>query len=411
MSDSHSPKPRLIFVWNYLEWGGAQIYFIGIMKLAKADWGITVLLPEGSDSKLLGFLDTVGAQYEFLKGSFDLAPADSISRKIERRFAILHSEINVFKHLRKFDLRNSILHIEAAPWQSATLLSSLSLLRGANIFVTMHNALPEASKWRELIWRVKIGFVSRLPNFRIFASNQDTKDRFRRWVGQEFYDSIRVTYTTVNPAEIEAVGESTPDATSIRRQLGIPEKKFLVLCLGQFIDRKGRWIFLEAAKKVLEEHPDIKFAWITSSEITASERERIDGFTLGDSFRLINASAVGNDRRAILSTYAAADVYALPSYVEGLPIALLEAMAMGVASISTAIYAIPEAIKHEETGLLINPGRADELADAIVRLYDDTELRQAIAKNGREFVIASFDEREASKIAIDEYGKALAARR
>lgn len=411
MSDkAASAKPKLIFVWNYLEWGGAQIYFLGIMKLAKAEWDIVALLPEGSDAKLLGFLDTVGVEYEFLKGSFDLAPADSISRKIERRINILRSEINVFRHLRRFDLRRSILHIEAAPWQSATLLSSLSVLRSANIFVTMHNALPEASKWRELIWRAKIGLVSRLPNFRIFASNQDAKDRFRRWVSQEFYDSIQVTYTTVNPAEIEAVRESTSDATSIRRQLGIPEIKFLVLCLGQFIDRKGRCIFLEAAKIVLENHPDIQFAWITSSEITALLRERIAGYALGHSFQLIDASTLGDDRRDILSTYAAADVYALPSYVEGLPIALLEAMAMGVASISTAIYAIPEAIKHEETGLLTNPGRADELADAIVRLYEDPALRKTLAKNGRDFVTANFDEREASKIAIEAYKEALAAR-
>ena len=139
--------------------------------------------------------------------------------------------------------------------------------------------------------------------------------------------------------------------------------------------------------------------------------ERIAGYKLGDNFHLINASSVGNERKDILSAYAAADVFALPSYIEGLPVALLEAMAMGVASISTEIYAIPEAIKHEETGLLINPGRADELFNAIVQLYEDAALRERLAQNGRDFVIANFDEREASKIAIDAYKEALAVRR
>lgn len=405
-----SNKPKLIFVWNYLEWGGAQIYFIGIMKLAKDEWDITVLLPEGSDAKLLGFLDREGVEYEFLKGSFDQAPAEDIGRKIERRLTILRSEINIFKHLRKFDLKSSILHIEAAPWQSATLLTTLSLLRGANIFVTMHNALPDASKLRELVWKIKIGAVSRLPRLRLFASNQGTKKRFRRWVGQTFFDTIRVTYTTVNPPEIDAIRDGGLDRSLIRKRLGLPEASFIVLCVGQFIDRKGRWIFLEAAQKVVEERPDIHFAWITSSSVTSSEMERIAGFKLGDNFHLINASSVGNERKDILSAYAAADVFALPSYVEGLPVALLEAMAMGVANISTEIYAIPEAIKHEGTGLLINPGRAEELSDAIVRLYEDRTLREALAKNGRDFVVANFDEREASKIAIDAYKEALAAR-
>ena len=412
MSDrDFSIKPKLIFVWNYLEWGGAQIYFIGIMKLAKAEWDITVVLPEGSDAKLLGFLDTAGIRYEFLKGSFDLAPADDIGRKIERRITILRSEINVFRHLRKFYLKNSILHIEAAPWQSATLLTALSLLRGANIFVTMHNALPDASRWRELVWKIKIGVVSRLPKLRAFTSNQDTKKRFRRWVNKAFFDTIRVTYTTVNPPEIDAIRDDGGDRSLIRKWVGIPEDVFVVLCVGQFIDRKGRWIFLEAAQKVVEDRPDIHFAWITSSEVTTSEMERIAGYKLGDNFNLVNASSVGNERKDILSAYAAADVFALPSYIEGLPVALLEAMAMGVASISTEIYAIPEAIKHEETGLLINPGRADELFNAIVQLYEDAALRERLAQNGRDFVIANFDEREASKIAIDAYKEALAVRR
>ena len=412
MSDrDFSIKPKLIFVWNYLEWGGAQIYFIGIMKLAKAEWDITVVLPEGSDAKLLGFLDTAGIRYEFLKGSFDLAPAEDFGRKIERRISILRSEINVFRHLRKFDLKNSILHIEAAPWQSATLLTALSLLRGANIFVTMHNALPDASRWRELVWKIKIGVVSRLPKLRAFTSNQDTKKRFRRWVNKAFFDTIRVTYTTVNPPEIDAIRDDGGDRSLIRKWVGIPEDVFVVLCVGQFIDRKGRWIFLEAAQKVVEDRPDIHFAWITSSEVTTSEMERIAGYKLGDNFNLVNASSVGNERKDILSAYAAADVFALPSYIEGLPVALLEAMAMGVASISTEIYAIPEAIKHEETGLLINPGRADELFNAIVQLYEDAALRERLAQNGRDFVIANFDEREASKIAIDAYKEALAVRR
>ncbi len=409
MSD---PKPnrQLLFVWNYLEWGGAQIYFLGIMKLAKADWDITVLLPEGSDAKLLSFLDTVGVRYEFLKGRFDLGAAPSLRRKLERRLNILRSEINVFNHLRKFDLRSSVLHIEAAPWQSATLLTALSIVRRANIFVTLHNALPDAPVWREFVWKFKIGVVSRLPNIRLFASNKDTKARFRRWVSDKFFQTIKVTYTTVNPTEIDAVRRAITDRALIRKRLGIPADKFVVMCVGQFVDRKGRWIFLEAARSVCEKHREIHFAWLTSSDISSLDKQRISDYGLEDRFHLIDAGKVGSERNDILATYAAADVYALASYVEGLPVALLEAMAMGVASISTNINAIPEAIKHEETGLLIEPGRAGQLADAIIRLYEDAALRDRLARNGRDFVVANFDERSASAIAIAAYGQALAAR-
>jgi len=401
---------QLIFVWNYLEWGGAQIYFLGIMKLARAQWDITVVLPEGSDPKLLKFIDDLGVRHEFVKGRFDLAPADSVGRKITRRFNILLSEINVFRHLMKFDLGRAILHIEAAPWQSAGLLLALAA-RGANIFVTMHNALPDASRWREFIWKLKIGVVSRLRKFRLFASNQDTKNRFRRWVSESFFDTIKVTYTTVDPAEIDSVRAQEGDRETVRQRLGIPADKFVVLCLGQFIDRKGRWLFLEAAKSLKAAHPNIQFVWVTSSVVSSSELNRIAAYDLGDSFRLVDADVVGKERRKILAAYSAADIYALPSYVEGLPVALLEAMAMGVPSISTTVYAIPEAVKHDETGILIEPGSAEKLAEAVVRLYNDQVLRDRLAKRGRGFVKANFDERVASQIAVDEYTKALAEAR
>ncbi|MEQ1763871.1 MAG: glycosyltransferase family 4 protein, partial [Pyrinomonadaceae bacterium] len=358
------------------------------------------------DPKLLKFIDDLGVRFELVKGRQDLAPASSLGRKLSRRFNNLVSDVNVFRHLMKFDVRRAILHIEASPWQSPGLLFALAA-RGANIFVTMHNALPDASPWREFIWRVKIGAVSRLRRFRLFASNQDTKNRFRRWVSDEFYKTIKVTYTTVNPDEIESVFSDIENREVVRKRLGISAEKFIVLCLGQFIDRKGRWLFLEAANSLKAEYPDLQFIWITSSDVTSSDRDRIDGYDLGESFRLIGADLVGKDRHEILAAYSAADVYALPSYVEGLPVALLEAMAMGVASVSTNVYAIPEAIKHEETGLLVEPGNAEQLAGAIERLIDDTKLRERFARKGREFVIANFDERVASQIAIDAYSEML----
>lgn len=395
-------KRQLIFVWNYLTWGGAQIYFIGIMKIARADWDITVFLPRGSDPKLLGFLDREDIQYEFLENHIDMDPAPLIWRKLERRFSLIRSDVEVFNRLRRFDLSSSILHIEAAPWQSGMLLTALAARR-ANIFVTFHNALPDAGVVREILWKIRIGIVSRLPRFHVFTSNHDTKDRFRRWVGDSFWETIKVTYTTVNPPEIDTVLDSAPSRAEIRLKFGIGGERFVVLCLGQFIDRKGRWDFLEAAKKVCTIRDDVDLIWMTSTPLTGADHDRIKSFDLGDRFKIVEAEKVGERREDVLSFYKIADVYALPSLVEGLPIALLEAMAMGLASISTNVYAIPEAVKHGQTGLLIEPGRPNMLADAIVRLRDNDELRAKLAAAGREFVIANFDERMASQIAIEAY--------
>lgn len=78
-------------------------------------------------------------------------------------------------------------------------------------------------------------------------------------------------------------------------------------------------------------------------------------------------------------------VFVLPSYAEGLPIAMLEAMAAGNAIVSTTVGAIPEVID-EENGLLVEPGNADQLADALAELIDDPERAAAMGRTNREAV-------------------------
>ncbi len=102
-----------------------------------------------------------------------------------------------------------------------------------------------------------------------------------------------------------------------------------------------------------------------------------------------------------------ADVFALPSFLEGLPISILEAMALGIPTVSTNINAIPEAIKHLETGLLIEPGNPDELKEAILLLKNDLVLREKLSIQGKKYVLENFDEAVVAKIAIERYINSL----
>jgi glycosyltransferase involved in cell wall biosynthesis len=122
---------------------------------------------------------------------------------------------------------------------------------------------------------------------------------------------------------------------------------------------------------------------------------------------MVHSEKLGKDRLDVLRFFRIADVFSLPSYIEGLPIALLEAMALERPSISTNVYAIPEAVKNMETGILIEPGDSNALAEAILKLKDDPALRAKLGAHGRRFVIANFDEREAAATAIAAYREAL----
>lgn len=93
--------------------------------------------------------------------------------------------------------------------------------------------------------------------------------------------------------------------------------------------------------------------------------------------------------------------------MEGLPIAILEAMALGLPTISTNLNAIPEAVINEKTGILVETGNAEQLKSAILRLYENNGLRKKLADTGKEFVIDKFDERKMVKIVLDNYEKCL----
>lgn len=92
-----------------------------------------------------------------------------------------------------------------------------------------------------------------------------------------------------------------------------------------------------------------------------------------------------------------AGVFVLPSVpsedgdVDGIPVALMEAMALGCPVISTRVSGIPELVQHEETGLLVEPRDAEGLAESLVRVHRDQELAEYLAQRGRKMVEEQFN--------------------
>lgn len=392
-------------MWNYLEWGGAQIYFLAIMKEAKKDWKIKVALPKKSNPEILKFLKEIEIDFEFIETRIDPSPAISLIEKIKRQRQRISSEFKAFRHLKKYDLKNTVLHLETAPWQSWILIYALT--RRCNVFVTMHNALPIISRWRKEIWSRRLNFLLGLKKFHLFAANQNAKDSIKNLLSEENWEKIVLTRAGINPEEIEKVLNTKFEREKLLENHSIPKNKFLVLCVGQFIDRKGRWIYLEAAKKISKINQSIHFLWLTPLLPSVEDQKRIDEYNLNGSFQIILSDTVGKNRSDVLNFFRLADIFALPSLFEGLPIAVLEAMALGIPTVSTNITALPEAIENFETGVLIEPGKSDALAEAIINLEKNPALREKLSKRGREFVIEKFDERKAARIAIENYDSSL----
>lgn len=400
-------KPeRVIYVWNYLEWGGAQVYFLGIASRIKEKTNVQFVFPRKTNRQFINFCENLGINYEFIDVIADLSPAPGLKRKIQRHWNKIRSEYFLLKFLKKFDPGDSVLHIELSPWQSVIALLVLCR-RGGQVFMTMHNALPPVSKWRQQLWKLKFSIIERFDNFHVFPSNKDAKNSLKPFVSGRFLEKAVVTYTNVNPDEIEAALSADLNRKELLEKFGLPEDKILVFCLGQFIDRKGRWTFLEAARRISAKTADTAFVWVSNSAVTKDEQAKIDSFGLEKIFFLIKSEAVGGEHLELMKFLRLADIYTLPSFVEGLPISLLEAMALGIPSISTNVYAIPEAVKNGETGILIEAGDAEALAAAIEKLKDDAGLRKKLGQNGRQRVLSNFNEKTVAEIAFRAYKQAF----
>jgi colanic acid/amylovoran biosynthesis glycosyltransferase len=108
--------------------------------------------------------------------------------------------------------------------------------------------------------------------------------------------------------------------------------------------------------------------------------------------------AVGQDE--IHDYYERAAVFCSPSLAEGIPFVLMEAMAMELPVVASRIAGIPELVEDGVAGLLVPPGRADLLADALEDVLRDPERAQAMGRAGRQRVVEQFDvDRSAERLA------------
>ena len=165
------------------------------------------------------------------------------------------------------------------------------------------------------------------------------------------------------------------------------KKEDYILYTGRLETRKGLIDLIKSAKYVCQEHADIKFILTGKGTIKKYLERKISELGLKNNFYF--AGFV--DRGTLLEYYQNATVYVLPSYYEGLPTTLLEAMSCGIPSIATDVEGSSELIKDGETGLLVPPRDPNRLAEAILRLLDDVELRERISINARKHVVDNYD--------------------
>jgi len=170
-----------------------------------------------------------------------------------------------------------------------------------------------------------------------------------------------------------------------REQLGIDKQDVVITILASLTPNKGHRVLLDAFAQVAKKHPHIKLLIVGTGPLMEKLRDITSH--LGVASKVIFAGR----RRDIAPLLQLSDISLLPSITrEGLGVALIEAMSMGLPLIGTKVGGIPEVIAHNVNGLLVSPGDSHELAAAMDTLVQDGEMRKQMGGRGKEIYEEKF---------------------
>ena len=225
----------------------------------------------------------------------------------------------------------------------------------------------------------------------VIAASKRMADALR----ESGYRPTRVTHIH-NSVDLRTVtARRSPD--DVRRELGIDRATLLIGTASALSPGKGHAGLLRAARLILQKEPATKFLVVGSGP---HERERLASAA---TLRVDGVCLIPGTRTEIHDLMAAMDIFVLPSLHEGIPTAILEAMALGKPVVATAVGGAPEIVQHGVTGLLVEPGDEAALAGACLELARDRDLAQRLGAQARRLVADEFSHERCGGDLMDAY--------
>jgi colanic acid/amylovoran biosynthesis glycosyltransferase len=161
---------------------------------------------------------------------------------------------------------------------------------------------------------------------------------------------------------------------------------FELICVGRLVPAKGQHLLIGAMSRLLQEGRKVRLRLVGDGPDRESLERQVAESAIGAA--VVFEGSVNQDR--IRSLYQAAELFVLPTFAEGIPVVLMEAMAMEIPVLTTFVNGIPELIRHGVDGWLVAPSDEEGLASAIATLMDDGALRRRLGQAGRRRVIESY---------------------
>lgn len=211
---------------------------------------------------------------------------------------------------------------------------------------------------------------------------------------------IEVVY---NGCEIANPVSDNITSDKLRTQLGISKSEVAILFVGRIEKDKGIYELLDAFSTLKSKGHNLHLILLGNC-VESDVKSKISSLTaLKNKIHVIGEQP----HREVFNWLKSADLFVLPSYHEGLPNAILEAMSCGLPVVSTKIGGIPEIVEDGNTGILVNPKDSDALANAIDYLIKNDELARKMGKTGRDKVEQKFSWQQNAREIVQIYNKVL----
>jgi len=179
----------------------------------------------------------------------------------------------------------------------------------------------------------------------------------------------------VIPNGVDKIYYTNIKKNNFRKKNKIKEK-YLVLFFGRLNPTKGPEMLAKTAINITKKRKDIAFLWIGPDEGKAEEVKE-----LIKSYKNMKYLGPIKGKEKIAEMYQASDVYVMPSYREGLPLTLFEAMASGLPIVASPVNGVPYEMKEPENGFFSNYGDLESIEKNIIKLIEDKKLAQKISEN------------------------------
>ena len=268
---------------------------------------------------------------------------------------------------------HDIVHVHS---QEAGLVArTVARLAGARaILYTPQTVDIRQARWQGLYRRIERTLAA--FTHQILSVSESDRQRLIDW-------GIPARKVVTIPNGIDLTAFQGPiDVGSLRQKLGFDPDRPLILQVGRLSAQKDPLAFVEGARLVAQELPDTQFALVGEGPLRAEVAARIQALGLESHVRLLGWC------EGAARFMAAADLVTLTSRWEGLPYALLEAMAWSRPVVSTAVNGCPEVVLEGQSGYLVSPGDVAAWAQAVLALLRDPAQAAAMGQRGRQRVAA-----------------------